>query len=111
MAETERITNEVMNRNNIPSREQVELDNAWSDTGYEELGIGFDHTGQYHYPLANVLGEGPNTSRLPDDPLAVFVGIRNMLILEFLAGLVIWGVWELHYPLFILIRMVMNYAR
>jgi hypothetical protein len=109
MTETERITNEVMDRSNIPSREQVELDKAWAATGYEELGIGFDHTGQYHYPHANVLGEGPNVILLPRR-FGVFIGIRNALAFEVLAGLVIWGLWELHYPAMVLIHAVMSHA-
>ena len=109
MTETERITNEVMDRSNIPSREQVELDKAWAATGYEELGIGFDHTGQYHYPHANVLGGGPNTSEMPnDDGIAFFTGIRNALAIEVLAGLVIWGLWELHYPIMVMIHWMVS---
>jgi len=112
MTETERITNEVMDRSNIPSREQVELDKAWAATGYEELGIGFDHTGQYHYPLANVLGEGPNVSELRnDDGTALFIGICNTFAFEVLAGLVIWGLWELHHPMFALARWLVAHAR
>ena len=112
MTETERITNEVMDRNNIPSREQVELDRQWAATGYEELGIGFDHTGQYHYPHANVLGEGPNVSVLRHDEGHVFFeGIRNALAMEVIAGLVIWGLWELHHPIMILARWLVSYAR
>jgi len=112
MTETERIANEVMDRNNIPSREQVELDKAWAATGYEELGIGFDHTGQYHYPLANVLGEGPNVSELRnDDGIAFFTGIRNALAFEVLAGLVIWGAWELHRPIMLLTHWLVSHAR
>ena len=108
MTETERITNEVMDRSNIPSREQVELDKAWAATGYEELGIGFDHTGQYHYPHANVLGGGPNTSEMPTVTPNLFIGARNGLILEVLAGLVIWGLWELHYPIMVMIHWMVG---
>ena len=111
MTETERITNEVMDGSNIPSREQVELDKAWAATGYEELGIGFDHAGQYHYPHANVLGEGPNVSKLRnDDGIAFFTGIRNALAFEVLAGLVIWGMWELHHPIMLLAHWLVSHA-
>ena len=90
MTETERITNEVM------------------------TDCGFDANGHYHapeYPLANVLGEGPNVSELPhDDSIAFFTGVRNALAMEVLAGLVIWGLWELHYPIFVLCRWLVSHA-
>ena len=90
MTETERITNQIM-------------------TDY-----GFDATGTYHapeYPHANILGEGPNVSELRnDDGIAFFTGIRNALAFEVLAGLVIWGLWELHYPAMVLIHAVMSHA-
>jgi len=112
MTETERVTNEVMDMNQIPTRRQVELDRQWSETGYEELGIGFDHTGQYDYPHANALGEGPNVSELRnDDGIAFFTGIRNALAFEVLAGLAIWGLWELHYPIMVLAHWLVAHAR
>ena len=90
MTETERITNEVM-RN-----------------------CGFDANGRYHapeYPHANVLGEGPNVSELRnDDGIAFFTGIRNALAFEVLAGLVIWGLWELHHPILILTHWLVSHA-
>ncbi len=91
MTETERITNEVMSN------------------------YGFDATGTYHapeYPHANVLGEGPNVSELPhDDGIAFFIGIRNALAFEVLAGLVIWGLWELHHPIMFLAHWIVDHAR
>ena len=91
MTETERITNEVM-------------------TDY-----GFDATGTYHapeYPHANVLGEGPNVSELRnDDGIAFFTGIRNALAMEVLAGLAIWGLWELHHPIMLLTHWLVSHAR
>ena len=111
MMVTERITNEVMDRHQIPTLRQVELDRQWAETGYEELGIGFNHTGQYHYPLANVLGEGPNVSKLRnDDGIGFFTGIRNALAFEVLAGLVIWGLWELHHPIMLLAHWLVAHA-
>jgi hypothetical protein len=112
MMEAERITNEVMDRNQMPTRRQVELDRQWSETGYEELGIGFDHTGQYDYPHANALGEGPNVSELRnDDGIAFFTGVRNALAMGVLAGLVIWGLWELHHPIMLLTHWLVSHAR
>ena len=96
MTDTERITNEVMDMHQIPTRRQVELDRQWSETGYEELGIGFDHTGQYHYPLANVLGEGPN--------------ISNALAFEVLSALVLWGLVELHHPIMLVAHWLVSHA-
>ena len=91
MTETERITNEVMNE------------------------CGFDANGRYHapeYPHANVLGEGPNVSVLPnEDGIAFFTGIRNMLAFEVLAGLVIWGLWEWHHPIMLLAHWMVAHAR
>ena len=108
--ETERITNEVMDMYQIPTRRQVELDRQWAETGYEELGIGFDHTGQY--PLANVLGEGPNVSELRnEDGIAFFEGVRKALAMEVLAGLVIWGLWELHHPIMLMAHWLVAHAR
>jgi hypothetical protein len=87
MTETERITNEVMNK------------------------YGFDEEGECHFPLANVLGEGPNVSTLPnEDGLNFFIGIRNGLIIEVLAGLVIWGLWELHHPIMFLTHWLVSHA-
>ena len=90
MTETERITNEVMSN------------------------CGFDAKGRYQaleYPHANVLGEGPNVSELPnEDGLNFFVGIRNMLAFEVLAGLVIWGLWELHHPIMLLAHWLVSHA-
>ena len=91
MTETERITNEVMSN------------------------CGFDATGTYHapeYPHANVLGEGPNVSELRnEDGLNVFVGIRNAFAFKVLAGLVIWGLWELHHPIMLLAHWLVAHAR
>ena len=91
MTETERITNEVMSN------------------------CGFDANGRYHspeYPHANVLGEGPNVSELRnDDGIAFFTGIRNALAFEVLAGLVIWGLWELHHPIMFLAHWLVSHAR
>jgi hypothetical protein len=91
MTETERITNEVM-------------------SNYD-----FDAMGTYHapeYPHANVLGEGPNVSELRnDDGTAFFIGICNTFAFEVLAGLVIWGLWELHHPMFALARWLVAHAR
>jgi hypothetical protein len=91
MTETERITNEVMSN------------------------CGFDAKGRYHapeYPHANVLGEGPNVSELRnDDGIAFFTGIRNALAFEVLAGLAIWGLWELHYPIMVLAHWLVAHAR
>jgi hypothetical protein len=90
---------------------QIKIDQEWEETGYEEMGIGFDHTGQYHYPLANVLDEGPNVSESHnDDGIAFFEGIRNALAMEVLAGLVIWGLWELHHPIMVLIHWLVANA-
>lgn len=90
MAETERITNEVMND------------------------YGFDAKGRYHapeYPLANVLGEGPNVSELRnEDGIAFFEGVRKALAMEVLAGLVIWGLWELHHPIMLLAHWLVDHA-
>lgn len=88
MTETERITNQVM-------------------TDY-----GFDATGTYHapeYPHANILGEGPNVILLPRR-FGVFIGIRNALAIEVLAVLVIWGLWELHYPIMVLAHWLVSHA-
>ncbi len=90
MMETERITNQIM-------------------TDY-----GFDATGTYHapeYPHANILGEGLNVSELRnDDGIAFFTGIRNALVFEVLAGLVIWGLWELHHPIMFLAHWLVSHA-
>jgi hypothetical protein len=89
MMETERITNQVM------------------------ADYGFDATGTYHapeYPHANVLGEGLNVSVLPRR-LGFFIGIRNALAMEVLAGLVIWGLWELHHPIMFLAHWMVAHAR
>jgi hypothetical protein len=91
MTETERITNEVMSN------------------------YGFDATGTYHapeYPHANVLGGGPNVSELPNEyGLNFFVGIRNAFAFDVLAGLVIWGLWELHHPVMLLAHWLVSHAR
>ena len=91
MTETERITNEVMSN------------------------CGFDANGRYHapeYPLANVLGEGPNVSELAnEDGLNFLVCIRNAFAFEALAGLVIWGLWELHHPIMFLAHWLVSHAR
>ena len=90
MTETERITNEVMSN------------------------CGFDAKGRYHapeYPHANILGEGPNISELPHDPLSAVVAVRNVLAMEVLAGLVIWGLWELHHPIMLLSHWLVAHAR
>jgi hypothetical protein len=91
MTETERITNEVMSN------------------------YGFDAMGTYHapeYPHANVLGEGPNVSELRnDDGIAFFTGVRNALAMGVLAGLVIWGLWELHHPIMLLTHWLVSHAR
>jgi hypothetical protein len=91
MMETERITNQIMND------------------------YGFDATGTYHapeYPHANILGEGLNVSELRnDDGIAFFTGIRNALVFEVLAGLVIWGLWELHHPIMLLAHWLVSHAR
>ena len=75
---------------------------------------GFDAKGCYHpqeYPYANILGEGPNISELPhDDGIAFFTGIRNALAMEVLAGLVIWGLWELHQPIMLLAHWLVSHA-
>ena len=111
MMEAERITNEVMDRNQMPTRRQVELDRQWSETGYEELGIGFDHTGQYDYPHANALGEGPNVSTLPPDEGLAFVRyIGGVLAFEALVGIAIWGMWELHRPVMLMVRWLVSHA-
>ena len=90
MTETERITNEVMSN------------------------CGFDAKGRYHapeYPHANVLGEGPNVIvRGNDEGLAFFEGIRNLMAFETLAGLVIWGLWELHHPIMLLAHWLVAHA-
>ena len=90
MTETERITNQVMDD------------------------YGFDATGTYHapeYPHANVLGEGSNVSELRnEDGLNFFVGIRNAFAFEVLAGLVIWGLWELRYPIMFLAHWLVSHA-
>ena len=84
MTETERITNEVMNRHKI---------------------------GDGEYVHANVLGEGLNVSELPhDDGIAFFTGIRNALVMEIMAVLVIWGLWELHYPIMVLAHWLVAHA-
>jgi hypothetical protein len=91
MTETERITNEVMSN------------------------CGFDAKGRYHapeYPHANVLGEGPNVSELRnDDGIAFFTGVRNALAMGVLAGIVIWGLWELHHPIMLLTHWLVSHAR
>jgi hypothetical protein len=88
MTETERITNEVMSN------------------------YGFDAKGEYFYPLSDVLGEGPNVSELRNDEgVNVFVGVRNALAMEVLAGLVIWGMWELHHPIMLLAHWLVSHAR
>jgi hypothetical protein len=111
MMEAERITNEVMDRNQMPTRRQVELDRQWSETGYEELGIGFDHTGQYDYPHANALGEGPNVSTLPPDEGLAFVRyIGGVLAFEALVGIAIWGMWELHRPVMLMVHWLVSHA-
>ncbi len=93
MTETERITN----------------------TNLVMTDYGFDANGTYYapkYPHANVLGEGPNVSELPhDDRIAFFTGVRNALAMEVLAGLLIWGLWELHHPIMFLAHGLMRHAR
>jgi hypothetical protein len=46
-----------------------------------------------------------------DDGIAFFTGIRNALAFEVLAGLAIWGLWELHYPIMVLAHWLVAHAR
>ena len=70
---------------NPATRRQNELARAWDETGYSELGVGFDARGKWHaYPLANVMKEGPNRSRKPwslDAKVGIFYLIAMILIL------------------------------
>jgi hypothetical protein len=102
MMETERITNEVMDRHQIPTRQQVELDRQWRETGYEELGIGFDHT--------DILGEIPNTREMPPDctggALIFLVGALGIELMT----VIIWGLLELRHSIMFLAHWLVSHA-
>ena len=44
------------------------------------------------------------------ETLVAGVGIRNALAFEVLAGLVIWGLWELHHPIMFLAHWLVSHA-
>ena len=109
MTETERITNEVMDRHQTGS--PMTLNGRTNGLSVSGNVLTVTHTdGEYVH--ANILGEGPNVSELRnDDGIAFFTGIRNMLAFEVLAGLVIWGLWELHHPIMFLAHWMVAHAR
>ena len=77
MTETERITNEVMDRHIIPPEGQVKVDQEWAETRDEGFAL---------------------------------EGVRNGLAMEVLAGLILWGMWELHQPIMILAYWLVGHA-
>ena len=72
---------------------------------------GYDANGEYHlYHVCDACDDGPNTSELPDEGSDFFIGARNCFAIEVLAGLVIWGLWELHRPILILAHWLVAHA-
>lgn len=59
---------------------------------------GYDENGKLHTPDGEVLGE---------DALA---GVVNAMAIGVLAGLVIWGLWELHHPIMLLAHWLVSHA-
>jgi hypothetical protein len=60
---------------------------------------GYDENDKLHTPDGEVLGED------------ALVGAGTAMALEVLAGLVIWGLWELHHPIMLLAHWLVAHAR